>query len=124
MQACSRSFPRPAQRRAPRAHNKRGDCGFLPRLRAWSPIASTRLLELENEAISVTRDLWIEHQEAVVVGRVAQQIAASDQDESRALEVSLDHVGVDAVELLNGGSGVIVLVRDGIDHPDDRARLH
>ena len=44
----------------------------------------------------------------MVVGRVAQEVAHADQLEAGALEVGLDHFGIDAVDFLDRRAGVAV----------------
>src|SRR5947209_18713128 len=93
-QACRQRVPPPA----PQARNKSASRARVP----WEPgrrLRSTGLLELQDHAIGLTPDLGVEYQQAVIVGRVTQHVAASRQHEAGALEVSLDQLRVDAVEL-------------------------
>ena len=47
-----------------------------------------------------------------------------DEHEAGALEIGLDHFGIDPVELLDRRPGVAVGVGDMVDDADHRARLH
>ena len=82
------------------------------------------LPELEDEAVGTPADLFVEHQQAVVVGRIAQQRTFGLQHEARALEVGANHRRVDPVQLLDHGARVAAGVGDMVDNADHRARLH
>jgi hypothetical protein len=38
-------------------------------------VSSTRLLELEDDAVCLAPDLGVEHQQAMIIGWIAQQVA-------------------------------------------------
>src|SRR6476646_10765767 len=93
---CRRPSRRAQARRAAQSvHNKRGN---LPR-QALPPLyrRSTRLPELEDEAVGAAADLRVEHHQVMLVGGVAEQVAAPGEAEARPFEIGPDHIRIDAV---------------------------
>src|SRR5690349_20544610 len=93
----------PAQGPGRRAPNR---CGTRPLPRSSPPARpaasrSTRLLELEDEAVGLARNLRVVDFGVVVVNLVAKDVAAADEDDTGALEIGLHDLRVDAVVFLD-----------------------
>ena len=81
---------------------------------------STRLPELEDEPISLPLDARFMDFDVVLVGGIAQKIAAADEHKPGTLEVGLHYVRVDAMVFFYRRANIIVRVRDMVDDPDDQ----
>src|SRR5512141_3071023 len=87
-------------RRAPNRRETRPLPHWTPPTRSAAS-RSTRLLEFEDEAVGLARDLRVMDLGAVVVSLVAEDVAAADEDEAGALEIGLHDLGVDPVIFLH-----------------------